>query len=73
MADYLRDPLYVIESTHVLLKDDYTYKEQPTQIVNCQIKRLGNKEIPLVKVEWQQHGETYATKEREDDMMKRYP
>ncbi|XP_028107296.1 uncharacterized protein LOC114306281 [Camellia sinensis] len=70
--DYLQDPFHVIELTHVLLTDDYTYKERPIQIVNCRIKKLRNKEIPLVKVDWQNHGGTYATWEREDDMKQRY-
>ncbi|XP_028107999.1 uncharacterized protein LOC114306871 [Camellia sinensis] len=34
LLDYLRDPLHVIELTHVLLKDDFTYEERPIQIVN---------------------------------------
>ncbi|XP_028105023.1 uncharacterized protein LOC114304036 [Camellia sinensis] len=72
LRDYLRDPLHVMELTHVLLKDDFTYKERPIQIVNRRIKRLRNKEIPLVKVDWQNHGETYATYDMEEDMMKRY-
>ncbi|XP_028088929.1 uncharacterized protein LOC114289399 [Camellia sinensis] len=52
LRDYLRDPLQVIEPTHVLLKDDYTYEERPIQIMNHRIKRLRNKEISLVKVDW---------------------
>ncbi|GMP66486.1 hypothetical protein CsSME_00026831 [Camellia sinensis var. sinensis] len=35
--------------------------------------KLRNKEIPLVKVDWQNHGGVYATSEKEDDMMTRYP
>ncbi|XP_028062622.1 uncharacterized protein LOC114265951 [Camellia sinensis] len=73
LRNYLRDPLHVIEPTHVLLKDDYTYKERPIQIVNRRIKRLRNKEIPLVNVDWQNYGGTYVTWETEEDMMKRYP
>ncbi|XP_028099051.1 uncharacterized protein LOC114298640 [Camellia sinensis] len=73
LRDYLRDPLHVIELTHVLLKDDYTYEERPMQIINRQIKRLRNKDIPLVKVNWQNHKRTYATWETEEEMMKRYP
>ncbi|XP_028102508.1 uncharacterized protein LOC114301739 [Camellia sinensis] len=72
LRDYLRDPFHVIESTHVFLKDDYMYEERPIQIINRRIKRLRNKEIPLVKVDWQNHGETYATWETEEDMIKRY-
>ncbi|XP_028125996.1 uncharacterized protein LOC114322780 [Camellia sinensis] len=73
LRDYLRDPLHVIEPTHVLLKDDYTYEERPIQIVNRRVKRLRNKEIPLVKIDWKNHGGTYATWETEEDMMRRYP
>ncbi|XP_028069693.1 uncharacterized protein LOC114272230 [Camellia sinensis] len=68
--DYLQDPLHVIEPIHVLLKDDYTYEKKPIQIVNRHIKRLRNKEIPLVKIDWQNHEETYVTWETEEDMIK---
>ncbi|XP_028097827.1 uncharacterized protein LOC114297581 [Camellia sinensis] len=73
LRDYLRDPLHVIEPTHVLLKDDFTYEERPIQIVNRRIKRLRNKEILLVKIDWQNHEGTYAQWETEEDMMKIYP
>ncbi|XP_028083476.1 uncharacterized protein LOC114284726 [Camellia sinensis] len=73
LRDYLRDPLHVIKLTHVLLKDDFTYEERLIQIVNRRIKRLRNKEILLVKVDWQNHRETYAMWATEEDMMKRYP
>ncbi|XP_028076409.1 uncharacterized protein LOC114278539 [Camellia sinensis] len=71
--DYLRDPLHVIKSTHVLLSDDYMYEERRNQIVNQRIKKLRNKDIPLLKVDWQNHGAIYVTWEREDDMKKKYP
>ena len=70
LRDYLRDPFHVIEPTRVVLSDDYTYEEWPIQIVNRRIKKLRNKEIPLVKVDWQNHGGVYATWERKDDMAK---
>ncbi|XP_028089087.1 uncharacterized protein LOC114289541 [Camellia sinensis] len=73
LRDYLRDLLHVIELTHVLLKYDYTYEERPIQIVNERIKRLRNKEIPLVKVDWQNHRGTHVTWETEEYMMKIYP
>ncbi|XP_028085168.1 uncharacterized protein LOC114286246 [Camellia sinensis] len=67
------DLFHVIEPTHVVLSDDYTYEERPIQIVNKRIKKLRNKEISLVKVDWQNHGGIYATWEIEDDMKRRYP
>ena len=51
LREYLRDPLHVIEPTHGLLKDDYTYEERPIQIVNRRIKKLRNKKIPLVTID----------------------
>ena len=68
LRDYLRDPFYVTEPIRVVLSDDYTSEERPIQIVNRRIKKLRNKEIPLVKVDWQNHGGMYATWERKDDM-----
>mgnify|MGYP003702227233 CR=1 FL=1 len=73
LREYIRDPLHEIEPTHVLLKDDYTYEEWLIQIVNRRIKRLRNKGIPLVKVDWQNHEGTFPTWETEADMMKIYP
>ncbi|XP_028123475.1 uncharacterized protein LOC114320598 [Camellia sinensis] len=72
LQDYLRDPLHVIEPTHVLLSNDYTYEERHIQIVNRPIKKLRNKDIPLVKVDWQNRSGIYATWKRKDDMKKRY-
>ena len=34
LRDYLQDPFHVIEPTHMLMSDDYSYKERPIQIVN---------------------------------------
>ena len=73
LRDYLRDPFHIIEPTHVVLSDDYSYKERLIQIVNRRIKKLRNKKILLVKEDWQNHGGIYATWEREDDMNRRYP
>ncbi|XP_028101026.1 uncharacterized protein LOC114300335 [Camellia sinensis] len=63
----LLDPQQIVEPTQVPINDDYTYAEQPLQIVSCRIKKLRNKEIPLVKVDW------HATWEREEDMEAKYP
>ena len=73
LRNYLRDPFHVIEPTCVVLSNDYTYEERPIQVVNQRIKKLRNKEILLVKVDWQTHGGTYATWERENDKLKSYP
>ena len=55
------------------MSDDYTYTERLIRIVSCRIKKLRNKDIPLVKVDWQNHSGIYATWEREWDMQAKYP
>ena len=43
------------------------------EILDSTVKKLRNKEIPLVKVLWRNHGVEEATWEPEDDMRKDYP
>ena len=54
-------------------KEDVTYDEVPTQVVDKKMKSLRNREIPLVKVLWTHHGNKEATWELESDMMEKYP
>ena len=42
-------------------------------ILDRQVKRLRNKEIPTVKVIWSRHSEEDATWESEADMRAKYP
>ena len=50
-----------------------TYVEEPIAILDRQVRRLRSKEIPLVKVLWNHHGEKEATWELETDMRCQYP
>ena len=52
---YLRDPFHVIDYHRIALDEDMIYKEKPIQIIDRQVKRLRNKTIPMVKVEWKEH------------------
>ncbi|XP_028111281.1 uncharacterized protein LOC114309703 [Camellia sinensis] len=67
------DPQQVIEPTQIIVSDDYMYEERPIRIVSRHIKKLRNKEISLVKVDWQNHSGLYVTWEREADMQGKYP
>ena len=52
---------------------DLSYEEQPSRIVDQQVKRLRNKDVSKVKVIWGNHSEKDATWESEADMRQKYP
>lgn len=70
---YLSDPSHIIDYHQIVLTDELTYEEKPIRILDRQVKQLRNQEIPMVKVEWQEHYGTEATWEKEDDMQHQYP
>ena len=63
----------VVEPRTVQVQEDLTYESRPIQILDRDVKRLRNKEVPLVKVLWQNQQYEEATWEREDDMKQKYP
>ncbi|PKA58914.1 hypothetical protein AXF42_Ash001007 [Apostasia shenzhenica] len=55
------------------LRSDLSYKEKPMRILAKDVRRLRNKEIPMIKVLWNNQVEREATWEVEADMMNSYP
>ena len=70
---YIPDPSHVLKDQPEELKDNLTYKEQPTQIVDRREQILWDKVIPLVKVLWGNHGIKEATLESEAQTRSQYP
>ena len=52
---YRSDPSQVVSSDTIELRPDLTYEEEPVEILAWEVKELGNKKIPLVKVLWRNH------------------
>ena len=50
------------------MQPDFTFDEEPKAILDCEVKQLRNKQVPLVKVLWQHHGMEEATWEPESIM-----
>ena len=51
----IRDPESVLEPNIVKdieISPNLTYEQQPLQIIATKVKRLRNKDVPLVKVQW---------------------
>ncbi|KAI3770485.1 hypothetical protein L6452_01619 [Arctium lappa] len=66
------------ESTEVTLKDvkvdkTLSYIKEPKTIVDRKVRKLRNKEITLVKVQWRHHRGPEATWEPEKEMRLKYP
>ncbi|XP_061349667.1 uncharacterized protein LOC133294912 [Gastrolobium bilobum] len=69
---YLSDPSHVLQPEEVELRENLMYHVQPFQILERSVKQLCSKEIPLVKVLWNNKSAYEATWEGEDDIRNRY-
>ena len=67
------DPNHVIITEPIEVVENLMYEERPVQILDCRVKQLRNKSIPLVKVLWTNHNSTEATWETKEDMRSKYP
>ncbi|XP_034203625.1 uncharacterized protein LOC117618115 [Prunus dulcis] len=73
LQKYISDHSHVLEEQPIELKDDFTYMEQPVQILDLKTHVLRSREIPFVKVLWRSHNVEEATWEPEDQMRDQYP
>ena len=69
---------YCSNESHILpvkekqVQEDLSYDEEPKAILAREVKRLQNKQVPLVKVFWKHHGREEATWEPEATMKAQY-
>ncbi|KAL0420772.1 UNVERIFIED_CONTAM: Transposon Tf2-11 polyprotein, partial [Sesamum latifolium] len=70
---YQSDPSHVIREPEIEISEKLTYVEEPTEILDRSIRKLRNKEIPMVKVRWTHHSPREATWEVEAHMREKYP
>ncbi|CAN6445271.1 unnamed protein product [Victoria cruziana] len=73
LRKYLPNPQHQISYDQLQLDDDLSYQEGPVRILDEQVRRLRNKEIPMVKVEWQHHQVQDCTWESREKMERLYP
>ncbi|KAL0332911.1 UNVERIFIED_CONTAM: Transposon Tf2-12 polyprotein [Sesamum calycinum] len=70
---YRSDPSHVIREPEVEISEQLTYMEEPAEILDRSVRKLRNKEIPMVKVRWTHHSPREATWEVEEHMREKYP
>lgn len=68
LPKYIPYHLHVLAHDMLSLIEELTYKEDPVQILDKEVKRLRNYEIALVKVLWNNHKGEEATRKRKEDM-----
>ena len=70
---YVRDPMHIIDYNDIEVSENATFHERPVKILDYEVKKLRNKEIPLVKVQWSHHGKGDASWELEAEMREKFP
>ncbi|KAK6160689.1 hypothetical protein DH2020_004070 [Rehmannia glutinosa] len=74
LKKYQPDPEHVITHDTPPLMENLSYTERPIRIIDQQIRQLRKREIPMVKVVWQNHNrDEDATWEMEEDIRNQYP
>ena len=73
LRKYVPHPSYILQTQEIEVHKDLSYEEVPLAIVDRQIRKLRNKEIAMVKVQWWNHEVEECTWESEQSMKDKYP
>ena len=73
LRKYVPDAMHVLPVQEITVDDELSYEESPIAIVDRQTRKLRNKEIVMVKVQWQRHSMEECTWESEQAMKDKYP
>ena len=73
LRKFIPDPLQPVLPEMIEIETDLTFEPLPSRIVGRETKVLRNKEIPLVKVQWDMTHPGDATWELESEMRDAYP
>ncbi|XP_012477599.1 uncharacterized protein LOC105793220 [Gossypium raimondii] len=73
LRHYRSDPTHIVPVQEIEVRPDFTFKEEPVQILDRDVKVLRRKSIPSVKVLRRNHSTEEATWELEDAMRQQYP
>ena len=69
----LADETAVIPLEDIQVDESLNYVERPIAVLERKLKKLRNKEIGIVKVQWQHRGGSEGTWEPETEMRENYP
>lgn len=72
LRKYVHDLNHVVSYQAFEVQKDLSYEEIPTMILDRKVHQLRNREVPLVKVQWRNHGREESTWEKEDELRTKY-
>ncbi|KAA0059783.1 pol protein [Cucumis melo var. makuwa] len=55
LRKYVSDPSHVVDYEPLEIDENLSYTEQPVEVLAKEVKMLSSREVPLVKVLWQNH------------------
>ncbi|XP_027109197.1 uncharacterized protein [Coffea arabica] len=73
LKKYHPDSSHVLQPENIEIDKALIYEEKPIKLLNCKLKEVRNKRIPLVKVLWRNHGLEETTWEVEEEIREKYP
>ncbi|XP_016724687.1 uncharacterized protein [Gossypium hirsutum] len=73
LKHYRSDPLHIVPVEEIKVRPDWTFEEEPVQVLDHDIKVLKKNFILLMKVLWRNHNIEKAMWEPEDVMCQQYP
>nr|GEU32294.1 putative reverse transcriptase domain-containing protein [Tanacetum cinerariifolium] len=62
-----------VPSKEVKIEDKLHFVKEPIEIMDCKVKKLKKRRIPILKVRWNSRRGPEVTWEREDEMKRKYP
>nr|GEY57143.1 putative reverse transcriptase domain-containing protein [Tanacetum cinerariifolium] len=69
----LSDDLLAIPLDEIHIDEKLQFVKEPVEIIDCEVKRLDQSHIPIIKVRWNSRKGPGFTGEREDQFQKKYP
>ncbi|XP_027098994.1 uncharacterized protein [Coffea arabica] len=66
LKKYHPDPSHILQPESIEIDETLTYEEKSVKLLDRKVKELRNKQIPLLKVLWRNHGLEEATWEVEE-------
>ena len=73
LRKYIPHPSHALPVQEVTIRGDLYYEEKPVAVLDRQVRKLRNKEISMIKVQWQRHNAEESTWESEEVMKVKYP
>lgn len=72
LRQYVPDPSHVLDYSDLQIEPDHTFVERPVRVLDRRVKRLRNREVPLLLVQWSRRSPEEATWETEESIRASY-